>query len=54
MFLLYRYQQNDNLVAQHARLSDLRNDDALAAALARVETDGRTERVFVGLDDRYL
>ena len=42
------------LVDLHPQLSVLRDDNALAAALARVEIDGRTGRVFVGLDDRGL
>lgn len=43
-----------SLVYRHDRLARLRDEAAFAAALARVETEGRTERVFVGLDDRDL
>lgn len=43
-----------SLVYRHDRLARLREEAAFAAALARVETEGRSARVFVGLDDRDL
>ena len=42
------------LVYRHDRLACLRDEAVFAAALARVEMECRTERVFVGLDDRDL
>ena len=47
-------QEFRRIVNLHERLSVLRDDVALASVLARVETDYRTGRVFVGLDDRDL